>query len=466
MSEPEPAGPIRLLLLEDSEMDADLIGAQLTKLGPSIRTIRAVDRQGYEAALAADDYDVILSDYSLPGFDGMAALRMAREDAPDTPFIFVSGVLGEEIAAESLKQGATDYVLKSRLSRLSSAVTRALSEAEARATAKAAEDTLREREASYRALVDAIGTVVWTTQADGQLEDSPQWERLTGQGPAQFKGWGWLDVIHPEDRIRTQALWRDALDRRAIYDVEYRLRQADGGYRWYNARGVPVVDDGVVRKWVGVCIDTNDRKQAEEHLQLLVHELNHRVKNNLATVQAIAAQSLRDPKTLAEAKADFTARLNALARAHDVLTRESWEGATLSEMALAVLEPHRGADERRCTVEGPVLRVSTKTALALSMALHELATNAAKYGAFSTPEGRASVTWSLRGQAADRRLLLVWREMDGPPVSPPKARGFGSRLIERGLAAELQGQVALRFEPDGVICTIDIPLPDAEGATS
>ena len=446
-------------------MDADLISAQLDKLGAEVRTVRAVDRPSYEAALAADGYDVILSDYSLPGFDGMSALGMARESTPDTPFIFVSGVLGEEIAAESLKQGATDYVVKSRLGRLPTAVTRALSESETRAMAKAAEDTLREREASYRALVDAIGTVVWTTLADGQLVDAPEWTRLTGQNEDEFRGWGWLDVIHPEDRSRTQALWQQALDRRAVYDVEYRIRQADGGYRWYTARGVPVVDGGVVRKWVGVCIDIHDRKQADEHLQLMVHELNHRVKNNLATVQAIAAQSLRDTKTLADGKADFTARLNALARAHDVLTRENWEAATLSEMADAVLEPHCGANgRRRCEVQGPLLRVSTKTALALSMALHELATNAAKYGAFSAPEGRVSVNWSVKGQAPERRLLLVWRESDGPPVSPPKSRGFGSRLIERGLAAELKGLVALEFECAGVVCTIDIPLDSTEGA--
>ena len=367
-------------------------------------------------------------------------------------------MLGEEIAAEALKQGATDYVMKGRLGRLRPAVDRALAEAENRANALETQDALREREASYRALVEAIGTVVWTTEADGSIDDMPEWRELTGQTIEAHRGWGWLDAIHPEDRPAAMAAWTEAVRNRHVYDVEYRIRNADGLYRWYNARGVPVLDDGAVRKWVGVCIDIHDRKQADEHLRLMVHELNHRVKNNLATVQAIAAQTLRETKTFGEAKLDFTARLAALARAHDVLTRENWDGATLTELFDAVLEPHCGAGEARCALTGPALRVDSKTALALSMALHELGTNAAKYGAFSNAPGRVSVDWDLDTVSEGPRLKLQWREYDGPPVLPPTRRGFGSRLIERGLAAELRGDVRLRFEPEGVICTIDVPF--------
>ena len=442
-------------------MDADLISAQLGKIAPAVQAVRAVDREEYTAALAADGYDVILSDYSLPGFDGMSALRMAREAVPETPFIFVSGVLGEEIAAESLKQGATDYVLKSRLSRLSPAVTRALAESEARTAAKQTEDALREREASYRALVEAIGTVVWTTAHDGQVEDMPEWRRLTGQSFEEQLGWGWLNAIHPDDREETAAAWARAVETRSVYDVEYRLRNAEGVYRWFNGRGVPVIADGAIRKWVGVCIDIHDRRQADEQLRLVVHELNHRVKNNLATVQAIAAQTLRETKSFAEAKSDFTARLTALARAHDVLTRENWEGATLAELIDAVLEPHcSNAGRSRCTARGPALWVDTKTALALSMALHELGTNAAKYGAFSAADGHVLVEWETLQLEGEARLRLFWTESGGPPVSAPTHRGFGSRLIERGLATELRGDVKLSFEPGGVVCTVDVPLPE------
>jgi two-component sensor histidine kinase len=221
-----------------------------------------------------------------------------------------------------------------------------------------------------------------------------------------------------------------------------------------------VIDDGVIQKWVGVCIDIEDRKQADEHLRLMVHELNHRVKNNLSTVQAIAAQTLRDSKTFEEAKTDFTARVTALAARHDVLTQESWEGATLAELIGAVLEPHcSAAGLTRWTATGPAVFTDTKTALALSMALHELGTNAAKYGAFSDGQGRVAVRWTVE----NGRLNLLWTESHGPPVTPPESRGFGSRLIERGLAAELRGEVRLRFEPQGVTCTIDVPLPGGAG---
>lgn len=449
---------VRVLLLEDSEMDADLISAQLGKVGSPIEVVRAVDRAGFDQALELDGYDVILSDYSLPGFDGLSALEMARERTPQTPFIFVSGVLGEEIAAESLKQGATDYVLKSRLSRLQTAVQRALSESRARAERLRTEAALHEREASYRALVEAIGTVVWNTRADGQLDDAPRWRELTGQTVEEHRGWGWLDAVHPEDRAATKDAWCEALRKASVYDVEYRLRTADGTYRWYNARGVPVIDDGVIRQWVGVCIDIHDRKQADEHTRLLIHELNHRVKNNLATVQAIAAQTLRDAPSLHDARSDFMARLLALARAHDVLTRENWEGATLVEVIAGVVEPHCGAEGARFDLDGPPLRLGAKTALALSMALHELCTNAAKYGAFSAPEGKVSVGWRVGRTAGEPWLHLVWREQDGPPVLPPSRRGFGSKLIERGLASELRGRVKLNFEPGGVVCTLDAPL--------
>jgi len=441
-------------------MDADLIAAQLDRLGPGVQAVRAADRAEYAAALQADGFDVILSDYSLPGFDGMSALEMARQAVPDTPFIFVSGVLGEEIAADALKQGATDYVMKSRLNRLQPAVNRALAEAEARQAAKATEETLREREASYRALVEAIGTVVWTTSPDGQVDDLPEWRRLTGQTYEEQKGWGWLDAIHPDDREPTAAAWARAVETRSVYDVEYRIRRRDGGYCWYNSRGVPVIDGGLVRKWVGVCIDIHSRKQADEQLRLMVHELNHRVKNNLASVQAIAAQTLRESKGFAEAKADFTARLSALARAHDVLTSENWEGATLAELFAAVLEPHcSAAAPERCSLAGPGLWVNSKVALALSMAMHELGTNAAKYGAFSVAEGVVSVHWELEeAEGGSPRLRIEWRETGGPPVQAPSRRGFGSRLIERGLAAELRGDVRLEFDPAGVVCRIDVPF--------
>jgi two-component sensor histidine kinase len=202
--------------------------------------------------------------------------------------------------------------------------------------------------------------------------------------------------------------------------------------------------------------DVTGRVRGEQHLRLVVNELNHRVKNTLAMVQAVAAQTFRNARDLPQAQASFSARIMALAKANDLLTGQNWEGASLADVMAVAAQTHAGAEPGRFVCEGPVVRLSPKTALALSMAMHELATNAVKYGALSAPGGRVVVRWSAGGEVA--RLRLEWREEGGPTVAPPARRGFGSRLIERGLAAELGGEVEVRFEPAGVVCLIDAPL--------
>jgi two-component sensor histidine kinase len=189
------------------------------------------------------------------------------------------------------------------------------------------------------------------------------------------------------------------------------------------------------------------------------------VKNTLATVQAFTTQSLRSATSLHDAREAITARLIALAKAHDVLTAEKWESADLSRIVDDALCLHN-VDRQRCRWQGEAVRVVPRTALALSMMLHELATNATKYGALSNEAGIVSVSWATADTArvsdgARQRLTLRWQERDGPPVTPPTRRGFGSRMIERGLANELGGEVQILYEPAGVVCTVDIPLEAA-----
>jgi two-component sensor histidine kinase len=203
--------------------------------------------------------------------------------------------------------------------------------------------------------------------------------------------------------------------------------------------------------------DVTDRLKTERHLRLVVNELNHRVKNTLSMMQAIAAQTFRDGEDLAGAHATFSARVMALGRANDLLTAENWEGASLKDVIARTAAAH-SSDGDRFIIKGPVVRLSPKTAMAVSMALHELATNAIKYGALSSPSGMVEVRWTLTPEAAGERLTLTWREMGGPPVAIPARRGFGTRLIERGLAAELDGQVQVLFEPTGVICVVEVSM--------
>ena len=197
------------------------------------------------------------------------------------------------------------------------------------------------------------------------------------------------------------------------------------------------------------------RDAAEEHRRLLLNELNHRVKNTLATVQSIASQTLRNSATVGQAHEALESRLLALSRVHDVLTRESWDGADMGEIVAQALEPFGDPGGKRLRFEGPSVRLSPRTALALSMAFQELATNAVKYGSLSNGTGSVRIGWGLAdGPDGHPRLHMRWEEVGGPSVRPPKRRGFGSRLLERALAHDLDGAVTLEFAATGVVCTL------------
>ena len=228
----------------------------------------------------------------------------------------------------------------------------------------------------------------------------------------------------------------------------------------------------LIDRWVDISIfpsgtglsvyfrDITERKEAERRQRLLVNELNHRVKNMLAVVQALARRSLNGAGSVAQALESFTSRLMALAGAHDVITRETWTGAGLGEVIDRSLLRQVDRPER-FRIEGPPVTLSPNLALSLSLALHELMTNAMKYGALSQDSGAVVLTWRTVETGTGERLHIRWQEEGGPPVSSPRRRGFGSRLIERALAIEIGGRVTLDFAPDGVICEIDAALDRA-----
>jgi len=205
------------------------------------------------------------------------------------------------------------------------------------------------------------------------------------------------------------------------------------------------------------------QRQDQQHLRLMVNELNHRVKNTLATVQSIIAQTLRSADVPVRTRDTLTARIVALSRAHDVITSEQWSGADLGDIVAQAAHPFlTGLGEDRISLKGPQVRLPPKTAIAVALAFHELATNAVKYGALSIPEGHVDVAWTLTRDEAARELRMVWRESDGPRVTPPTRTGFGTRLIERGLAADLNGKVEMTYPLDGVVCTIVARLDGRE----
>ena len=251
---------------------------------------------------------------------------------------------------------------------------------------------------------------------------------------------------------------------------EFRILHPQLGKRWLAGLGRVLRDaEGRVSGMTGINIDVTARKiaeeavsasqaQAQETQRLLIDELNHRVKNTLVTVQAMAEQTLRKSKDPAHFVESFRGRLQALSRAHDLLMQRTWTGVDLESLIREQLLV--GADQDTpITCSGPDMQLKPREAVHLGLVLHELGTNARKYGALKVPEGRLRVTWHLTGHGARHYLEINWVESGGPTVSPPAGQGFGTFLIERGLKHSLGGEARITFAPTGVTCDMRLPLP-------
>ena len=326
-----------------------------------------------------------------------------------------------------------------------------------------AEDRLRESEERRRIATDAAGLGVFEWNVE---EDVSVWANkrmfeifgLPGDGANPERSGFVGQFLDAEDRQSFENAVEESVRPEGGLNLVCQIHRADDGEkRWLEVAGrMEFNASGKPSRLVGVIADITDRKRAERHRKLLIHELNHRVKNSLAVVQSLAKQTFRptegeDPRT-----AIFDGRLSALAQAHNLLTIENWEKADLVDLVRHSL----GAlvAEGRAVWSGPSVKLMPKQTVTMAMALHELYTNALKYGALSTGDGKLDITWS----ADASHLSFTWQERNGPPVAPPTRRGFGSVMIDRALRSELDAEVAMDFRPDGLVCTIEAPLPVAE----
>lgn len=315
-----------------------------------------------------------------------------------------------------------------------------------------AEVALRESEQRYRLIFEQADDIIFTADIDQRITAfNAAGAAAMGVPAGSLIGCSIADFVSPDDFRQTSAMLATKLRDGGNTRHEVTVLGADGRrMRWDNNSTLVIDRDGKPVGLLSISRDVTERRAFDERQSLLIHELNHRVKNTLALVQGIAHQSFRSGVDPTASQSEFLARLRTLAAAHDLLTREQWEGVTLAELVRAATAP---LDAARIMAVGTAVTVTPKAAVALAMALYELGTNAVKYGALSVPTGSVDINWGVESD----RLHVGWRERGGPPVVTPLRSGFGVKMIERALASDLGGTVTMDFAVDGARCTIDAP---------
>lgn len=312
-----------------------------------------------------------------------------------------------------------------------------------------------------RAILNTIPQMVWSTLPDGYHDFyNDRWYEFTGIPYGSTDGEGWNDMFHPEDRDRAWQVWRHSLATGEPYEIEYRLRHRSGAYRWTLGRALPIRDhEGAIVRWFGTCTDIDELKQAQQARELIAHELSHRIKNLFAVIASIVTLSARDYPEAKTFAGIVRERIAALAKANDYVRPHSPEsaphaGKTLHGMLASLTAPYRTGEDARILVEGDDSEIGLQAATALSLVIHELATNAVKYGALSVPDGKVSLRCGWRGDA----FSLEWREEGGPPVEGPPAReGFGSRMARRAAESQLGAQLTEDWDRAGLRLSLVMP---------
>ena len=336
--------------------------------------------------------------------------------------------------------------------------------------AKRMEDRLRESERHMRNLLEAMPAAVYTTDAEGRITFFNKAAiQMAGRTPQIGEKWcvTWRlyrtdGTFLPHDECPMAVTLRE---NRPIRGEEAIAERPDGTRIPFVPYPTPLHDsDGKLIGAINMLIDITERKKAESRQKILIDELNHRVKNTLTTVQSLAGQTARGAENIQDFVRRFEIRLLALARAHDLLTRQHWENAPLALLVREVLAPATGETARRMRIEGPAVELHPRVALNLTMALNELVTNAVKYGSLSSAAGTLSLAWRLRQEAGRPVIDFEWQERGGPSVTPPTRRGFGTRLMERCIERDLAGEFDLVFDPEGVSCRMIFPLEEPAAA--
>ena len=430
--------------------------------------------------LLKNDVAVVLVDVCMPDLDGFELAAMIRDHPrfQRTAIIFISAIhLTDTDYLRGYEMGGVDYVPVPVVPELLRAKVKVFAElyrktrqleqlnrelekrvAERTAELEASAVLLQESEQQLRLATEAAEIGLWDVDnVSGSLFWPPRVKAMFGISPdVPVSMADFYAGLHPDDQAATVAALTAACDpdQRVLYDVEYRaVGKEDGVVRWVAAKGRAVFDgDGRCVRIVGTAVDITERKQAEERQLLLAREVDHRARNALAVVQAIVR--LTRAGTQQGYIEAVEGRIHALAQAHTLLSESRWEGADVRTLVGEELAPYRDGDAARVTIEGPAVILSPEKAQNLALALHELATNSAKYGALSVAKGALAVVW----QTERNILTLSWRESGGPAVQTPSSQGFGTKILNASIKHQIGGNVVWDWRPGGLHCTVQVPI--------
>lgn len=320
---------------------------------------------------------------------------------------------------------------------------------------------LAESEARFRTLADAMPQMVWSTLPDGFHDYyNARWYEFTGVPDGTTDGEGWNGMFHPEDQERAWSVWRMSLSTGEPYRIEYRLRHYSGEYRWVLGQALPVRDaEGAIVRWIGTCTDIHEARLAAEEREIIAQELSHRIKNIFAVIGGLVSLAARQHPEAADFADRLRSRIFALGRAHDFVRPHSRDSqprsnpTSLRALVMELLDPYRDGADDRVVFSGADAVIDEGAATPLALLFHELATNAAKYGALSRSGGHIDIDASI----ADETYRLIWREHGGPAVSEG-AQGFGSRLIRLSIEGQLRGTLTRKWQSDGLEIELTVPL--------
>jgi PAS domain S-box-containing protein len=468
------AEKVNVLLVDDQPDKLLAYEVILGELGENlVKTSSARDALQF---LLKNDVAVVLIDVCMPELDGFQLAAMIRDHPRfrKTAIIFISAIhLTDVDRLRGYEMGAVDYVpvpvvpevlrakvrvfaelfRKTReLEQLNSQLERHV--ADRTAELEASNSRLLESEQQLRLATEAAEIGLWDVDTvTDTLFWPPRVKAMFGISPdVPVSMSDFYAGLHPDDMEATSAAYAAACDpeKRALYDVEYRtVGKEDGIIRWVAAKGRAIFSDGKCVRVIGTAIDISKRKEAEERQVLLAREVDHRARNALAVIQSIIR--LTHAQTVDDYVQAIEGRIKALSRAHTLLSDSRWDGADLGTLVNEELAPYRAGDRIQCG--GPDISLQPATAQGLALALHELATNAAKHGALSAPAGKLVLNWQLQGDA----LTLHWIENGGPRIAEPSSRSFGLKVIAASVEQQLGGKASFDWDPVGLRCVLSIP---------